>query len=79
MTYFENESLWWSSLSAIGQLLGALATFLAVVVSLYLSRKNNTPNLQIRSKITNFNNQYLLELTVFNAGKIAIPLESCFF
>ncbi len=39
---FGHDGDWWTALSAIGQLLGALATFLAVLVSLWIVRSDRS-------------------------------------
>jgi hypothetical protein len=46
-----DEELYWSRIASIGQILGALGTFLAVLVSLYLARRGEKPKLSLRATI----------------------------
>ncbi len=79
MSYFENETLWWGSVSAIGRWFGAFATFLAVCVSLYLARQDRSPEIRIHSAIIQNEKPYLLKLTTVNTGKVSIPMQDCFY
>jgi hypothetical protein len=40
--------LYWAKLAAIGQLAGAAATFLAVIVSLYIAKSSRRPRLKLK-------------------------------
>ena len=46
-----NDSEFWSKWSAIGQIVGALGTFAAVITSLYLSRRSEKPRLKVDAGI----------------------------
>lgn len=51
MSDFEIQTLFWSKLASIGQIAGAIATFMAVIVSLYFSNKDNTEEISIECGI----------------------------
>lgn len=79
MTFFENETLWWSKITSIGQCLGAIATFLAVGISLHLANRDNCTKYEINSTVTYDNKGIsLLKVTFVNTGKVSIPISNKF-
>lgn len=43
-----SEEIFWAKWAAIGQIAGAIATFLAVIVSLYIARSGRRPRLKLK-------------------------------
>ena len=69
----DEAALFWDKWSAIGQLLGAAATFLAVLVSLFIAFQGRRPRLKLRAGIYQFvtNGEFsdpILLFEVANAG-----------
>lgn len=79
MTGFENESLWFAKLGAYGQVLGAIATFSAVILSLYLAKQDKNPRISLQSAIINENGIPLIKINAVNDGKIPISMSKTFY
>lgn len=68
------QELFWTKLAAIGQLLGAVATFAAVVVSLWIALSERRPKLKVKAgeRLTiggGLPEQRLLMISITNVGQ----------
>ena len=73
MDYYQNETLWLNFLMSYAQIAAAIGTFLAIVLSLYLSRKDNRPKIKITSEISHANEK-ILEIKIVNNGGAKCPI-----
>lgn len=78
LTFFENEYLWWTKVSALGQWAAAIATFSAVALSLRFSRREHNPKIEVRVELEKEQDDYILVLKAVNDGKVPIALKKLF-
>lgn len=74
----------WNEVAAIGQCAGAVATFVAVVVSLYLSKNNRRSKVRIRISepltiVSKNSNLTRIKVKATNDGPAPITIESSSF
>lgn len=70
----------WEAVGAIGQVVGAAATFGAVVVSLYLARRSRRPILKVSAaewtRIDEYETEQLMAFSVINIGERPVEIRS---
>jgi hypothetical protein len=78
-----DETLYWAKLSAIGQIAGALATFSAVVVTLYLTRVERRIRIKVSAKLGRIATQEgatpVLSISVENVGLRKARIEGLYW
>ena len=78
-----DETLYWAKLSAIGQIAGAIATFSAVVVTLYLTRVERRIRIKVSAKLSQIVTQEgavpVLSISVENIGLRKAKVEGLYW
>lgn len=73
MNSIQDVELYWTKVAAIGQVAGAVATFLAVVISLYLARDSRRPRAAVRvGERLIIGGQMDLEVLMFSIANVGI-------
>lgn len=84
MNLLNNTEINWDAVAAISNILVAISTFLAILVSLYLARSENKTKVLVKistkymlSLFNNSNVPYSYAVEGVNVGKIPVKLTDC--